>query len=182
MLSIERSGRWIRLHYKGLSLTPNILSGTHCLSHVWRAKFLEAVHFVSSQSINRNILWENQRFLQKCNTVFIMPLSGPLLRHYCLTSASLFAHVSLTYGKRQIIGTPYIHSLSDANCPQPISSEAGTPTSLGTRWRSLGKLFSSSMCRSIRREKQTHLLIVLLGERACEWEQRNASSNRVSTS
>lgn len=33
--------------------------------------------------------------------------------------------------------------------PQPVTSKAGTRTSLGTRWKALGKVFNSSMCRSV---------------------------------
>lgn len=77
--------------------------------------------------------------------VFIMSLSGPLLCQQGLTSESLFTHVSLTYCKRQIIGTSYVHSLSDTNCTHPVMSETGTPTS-PCPW-AVEKLFNSSMCR-----------------------------------
>lgn len=182
MLSIEHPGRCFRLHYKGLSLKPNILSGTCGLSHVWRAAFLGALHFVSSQSTNRSILWEKQRFLQWCDTVFITSLSGPLLHHYCLTSASLFAHVSLTYGKRQIIGTPYIQGLSDANSPQPVTSKAGTRTSLGTRWKTLGKVFNSSMCRSVTEREVDPPTHSAVGRKGMWVEAKDASSSTVRAS
>lgn len=78
--------------------------------------------------------------------------------------------------------TPYIHSLSNANSPQPITSEAGTPTPLGTRSRTLGKLFNFSMCRSVTEREVDPPTHSAVGRKGMWVGAKDVSSSRVRAS